>query len=171
MIRVLFIFLSVLFITSCRLQGVVTINGVTYSRHPKVYNILIDKSFNRSERYAIYHAIHRWESKTDVKINATIGNIENFKKITIIKCEDPKIARMFDKTLETGYGQTGGVWYNDDIYILMERISPMFLDDIVTHELGHMLGLKHNPDKKSIMNKNAGEIITEEDIKKYKSLR
>lgn len=124
--------------------------------------IYIDKNFNINETKYIEIAAHEWQTSTNnivqykivTEINIDKFNIPNKSSSIVIKKTNSlsKEVIFYDNKARTiiGYCERDKVPIN--ILIVTDRIdSKETFISVVIHELGHSLGMNHNPVKYTLM--------------------
>lgn len=144
-----------------------------------IINIYIDKNFNLEENIIIHQSLNNWHRASSNIINFNTfdkvehpGQLEDFfwKKqynhsIFIWHADSKSISEKFDDK----YASYAGMWdIHGNIVIFADRVDSKTneLHNIMTHELGHMLGLKHIIYQQSVMQPKSDDIsncITKDD--------
>lgn len=132
-------------------------------------NIFIPDDFSSDQMEDIKTALNEWTEKTNYSVQFNI--FEHYDKrimkllpyregnivILTIPPETPIVVNM-EKEMETG-NIILGLWVANDsiptIYIVSSRIyDRMTYTAVILHEVGHAMGLDHNPNEASVMYKS-----------------
>ncbi len=144
-------------------------------------HLYLDETLNGDESYLIGQAAHQWEVKTKGLVKFTIIPLNRSSDFLTLK--DPKaivITRMsiddpFIEDVEDQLGKLLGLhtkrFAHEIIVLLPERIrSKLEFRATAMHELGHALGMEHNPRKFTLMypSEDFGAwSITDHDLKQF----
>ena len=153
-----------------------TIGPFKMERH-----LYIDETFTTQDDFMIGLAAAQWEKKTDGLVtfkmhylvnSAEFVTLEDSKAITIVKVgvNDP-----FTEEAENEAGNLLGLYtrrfHNELIALNVDRIdSALEMRATTMHELGHALGLDHNPRKFTLMYPSeefGGHSITNYDLEEF----
>lgn len=155
---IIFISLILLCCTSTTYQNTI------YPRQQPIL-VFVDESFNRFEEDHIWYAARAWEQTSNGSVKFILyfkmrrpGKLNNFygkkyKNNSIFIWNIDK--SNLDNSLKEKFERYNGLW---DRYgnILMFKDTDSYFYNVILHELGHALGLKHDDKKtKSVMHPNA----------------
>lgn len=117
-------------------------------------NLIVDSNFNLFERIFIEQAARQWELKTHVasfsiKINneKDIFLDENSVYIYKISKSNPQVFALENNSSVEILGYYDKYSLIPSILIVSERLDDLNYTQIVMHEIGHAMGLKHNLEK------------------------
>lgn len=178
----LFIFLMIFFLAQLNRELLVR-SLVVHTVGPfKIEKTLyIDESFSREENLIIIQAANQWNMRTQgvalitVHINTTASEYITLKDPKAISITKMNSWEPFIQEVEDEMGKLLGLYtkrfVNPIIVIVPNRIG----DDLefratTMHEIGHALGMDHNPRKWTLMypSEDYGAYsITNEDIKQF----
>jgi predicted Zn-dependent protease len=179
----IFILIAILFIACISPHYPVPLNP-----NNLVKTVYIDKAFNYKEEGFIIDAIKEWECATNYRLKYTVvfkyDNVKSIDPTTSllirkVNHNDPLIIESDNyreqHEKQTTKRHTVGLFHSDknitpEILLVDDRLTNYSYKIVAMHEIGHALGLDHNPSTNTIMYRHSDmsqSYITSEDIKDF----
>lgn len=188
---IILVFMCIICLQTCQCSYVMRLEDGLFSPHIFARTVYIDQDFTSSQVEDIQKSLHEWENATHgaVQFDIITGfNTSNFdtmlalhQKSLIIENypEDTPLVKNMDRQEQEKYDNKN-IWVQGDyegnqptptIYIISERIlGRIAFVSVIEHEVGHALGLGHNPKKGTVMyavQNESGRHVTIDDVIEY----
>lgn len=135
--------------------------------------VYIEKAYGPYEKIEIINSLHSWECNTGNMVRYVIVDnydysysIDPYHSLLIVKAnkETPEIKKVDDRLVaEKSERRTAGLFvprdknHPDRIMLVSERVFLSSYFRVMTHEIGHSLGLGHHKSMDSIMYAHADQ--------------
>jgi hypothetical protein len=130
---------------------------VNYKEHTKI-NLFIDRDFTNEEQEYITSAALQWSEASDHIIEYNVIRLpaeekidpENSIVISKVSPDYPQILLLDHSSHMRTLGYFNGHGEINSIYLVSDRLSDEYYEEVVLHELGHSLGLEHDSSEDGI---------------------
>jgi len=160
-------FVLIFSISICVFQGLCDIStkvqNTKTAKHRKSIIFRVDSSFTKAEQEAIAQALWNWELSSGGYFqfgfyvdDIGLGDVLTWQEDGIMTIYDASSFLSWKlyigKTLLTVSGTIGlAMLYPGDIFIFSTVLHGRQMEQLVVHEVGHLLGVPHSSDPKSVM--------------------